>query len=65
MSTISNSTDFLARSLEIRYGFYQPGEREKKYVHTVTSSLLIPNKVISAIIENHQAQDVSGIAVLS
>jgi len=53
----SNCTDYQARRLEIRYGNKKTGEREKKYVHMLNSTLCACTRAICAILENYQTDD--------
>lgn len=52
----SNCTDYQSRSLEIRYGFKGPNQKEKKYVHMLNSTLCATTRTICAILENHQTE---------
>ncbi|KAL6044637.1 Cytosolic seryl-tRNA synthetase [Balamuthia mandrillaris] len=53
----SNCTDYQSRSLEIRFGTKQKGEREKKYVHMLNSTLCATTRTICCILENHQTAE--------
>ncbi|KAK4526532.1 hypothetical protein GAYE_SCF25G4448 [Galdieria yellowstonensis] len=57
----SNCTDYQARRLEIRYGLKKMGDREKKYVHMLNSTLCATTRVICCIMENFQTE--SGVKV--
>jgi len=54
----SNCTDYQSRSLEIRYGTSKKqGEREKKYVHMLNSTLTATGRGICVILENYQTEN--------
>mmetsp|Transcript_7967 Transcript_7967/g.15991 ORF Transcript_7967/g.15991 Transcript_7967/m.15991 type:complete len:442 (-) Transcript_7967:641-1966(-) len=53
----SNCTDYQARRLETRWGTPKTGEREKKYVHMLNSTLCATTRVICAILENYQTDE--------
>lgn len=53
----SNCTDYQARAMETRYGFKQMGDREKKYVHMLNSTLTASERAICCILENYQVED--------
>eukprot|EP00871_Galdieria_phlegrea_P001356 jgi/Galph1/2220/GphlegSOOS_G909.1 len=53
----SNCTDYQARRLEIRYGLKKMGDREKKYVHMLNSTLCATTRVICCILENYQTTE--------
>lgn len=53
----SNCTDYQARRLEIRYGIKKMGEREKKYVHCLNSTLCATERALCCILENYQTED--------
>lgn len=53
----SNCTDYQSRALEIRYGFKKMGEREKKYVHMLNSTLTATQRMLCCILENYQTED--------
>jgi len=53
----SNCTDYQSRSMDIRYGSKKQGEREKKYVHMLNSTLAATTRTICAIVENYQKED--------
>eukprot|EP01087_Luapelamoeba_hula_P005139 TRINITY_DN15221_c0_g1_i1.p1 TRINITY_DN15221_c0_g1~~TRINITY_DN15221_c0_g1_i1.p1 ORF type:complete len:499 (+),score=144.25 TRINITY_DN15221_c0_g1_i1:56-1552(+) len=50
----SNCTDYQSRSLEVRCGFNKQGQKEKKYVHMLNSTLTATSRTICAILENYQ-----------
>lgn len=50
----SNCTDYQARELEIRCGIKKAGDREKKYVHCLNSTLTATGRTLSCILENYQ-----------
>lgn len=53
----SNCTDYQSRRLEIRCGVKKMGDREKKYVHCLNSTLCATERAICAILENWQRED--------
>lgn len=53
----SNCTDYQARSLEVRCGAKKKGDKTKKYVHMLNSTLCATTRVICAILENYQTND--------
>lgn len=53
----SNCTDYQSRRLEIRYGIKKLGEREKKYVHCLNSTLCATERALCCILENYQTPD--------
>ncbi|KAJ1899138.1 Cytosolic seryl-tRNA synthetase [Kickxella alabastrina] len=53
----SNCTDFQSRNLEIRCGTKKMGEREKKYVHCLNSTLCATERALCCLIENHQTPE--------
>ncbi|EPX73272.1 cytoplasmic serine-tRNA ligase Srs1 [Schizosaccharomyces octosporus yFS286] len=53
----SNCTDYQSRNLEIRCGVKKMGDREKKYVHCLNSTLCATERAICCIIENYQTPD--------
>lgn len=53
----SNCTDYQSRRLEIRYGIKKMGEREKKYVHCLNSTLCATERALCCILENYQTED--------
>jgi len=53
----SNCTDYQSRTMDIRYGSKKPGEREKKFVHMLNSTLCATTRTICAIAENYQKED--------
>ncbi|KAG0083071.1 Cytosolic seryl-tRNA synthetase [Podila epicladia] len=52
----SNCTDYQARELEIRCGIKKAGDREKKYVHCLNSTLTATGRTLSCILENYQTE---------
>jgi seryl-tRNA synthetase len=54
----SNCTDYQSRNLEIRCGMKKMGEREKKYVHCLNSTLTAAERTLCCILENWQTEDV-------
>ncbi len=52
----SNTTDYQARRLEIKYR-RKEGEKPKGYVHTLNSTLTALQRTIIAIVENYQNED--------
>lgn len=53
----SNCTDYQARRLGTRYGTKKMGEREKRYVHMLNSTLCATTRVLCCILENYQTVD--------
>ncbi|KAG9066243.1 Cytosolic seryl-tRNA synthetase [Linnemannia hyalina] len=53
----SNCTDYQSRNLEIRCGIKKMGDREKKYVHCLNSTLTATTRTLSCILENYQTPD--------
>lgn len=53
----SNCTDFHSRRLEIRCGLKKMGDREKKYVHCLNSTLCATERTLCCILENYQCED--------
>lgn len=53
----SNCTDYQSRRLEIRCGLRKMGDREKKYVHCLNSTLCATERTLCCILENYQTPD--------
>ena len=53
----SNCTDYQSRNLEIRCGIKKMGDREKKYVHCLNSTLAATERSLCCILENYQTED--------
>jgi hypothetical protein len=53
----SNCTDYQSRRLEIRCGVKKMGDREKKYVHCLNSTLCATERAMCAVLENWQRED--------
>lgn len=53
----SNCTDYQARSMEIRCGQKKLGDREKKYVHMLNSTLCATGRAICCLLETYQEAD--------
>lgn len=53
----SNCTDYQSRNLEIRCGIKKMGDREKKYVHCLNSTLAATQRALCCILENYQTED--------
>lgn len=53
----SNCTDYQSRRLEIRCGLKKMGDREKKYVHCLNSTLCATERTLCCILENYQCED--------
>ncbi|KAJ2472873.1 Cytosolic seryl-tRNA synthetase [Coemansia sp. RSA 2322] len=53
----SNCTDYQSRNLEIRCGLKKMGDREKKYVHCLNSTLCATQRALCCLIENHQTPE--------
>ena len=55
LTSCSNTTDFQARRLDVRY---RPGEGESvRHVHTLNGTAVAVGRTIIAIVENHQRDD--------
>jgi seryl-tRNA synthetase len=55
LTSCSNTTDFQARRLDVRY---RPGEGQGvRHVHTLNGTAVAVGRTIIAIVENHQAED--------
>jgi len=57
----SNCTDYQSRAMEIRCGGKKMGDREKKYVHMLNSTLCATGRAICCLLENFQ--DANGVRV--
>jgi seryl-tRNA synthetase len=53
----SNCTDYQSRSMEIRSGGKKLGDREKKYVHMLNSTLCATGRAICCLLETYQQAD--------
>ncbi|KAJ2433333.1 Cytosolic seryl-tRNA synthetase, partial [Coemansia sp. RSA 2440] len=53
----SNCTDFQSRNLEIRCGTKKMGDREKKYVHCLNSTLCATERALCCLLENYQTPE--------
>lgn len=53
----SNCTDYQSRNLEIRCGIKKMGDREKKYVHCLNSTLSATERALCCILENYQTEE--------
>ena len=53
----SNCTDYQSRNLEIRCGIKKMGDKEKKYVHCLNSTLSATERALCCILENYQTED--------
>lgn len=53
----SNCTDYQSRRLEIRCGLRKMGDRDKKYVHCLNSTLSATERTLCCILENYQTAD--------
>ncbi|KAJ2388467.1 Cytosolic seryl-tRNA synthetase [Coemansia sp. RSA 2603] len=53
----SNCTDYQSRNLEIRCGTKKMGEREKKYVHCLNSTLCATERALCCLVENYQTPE--------
>jgi seryl-tRNA synthetase len=54
LTSCSNTTDFQARRLDVRY---RPGEGSVRHVHTLNGTAVAVGRTIIAIVENHQRED--------
>mmetsp|Transcript_23649 Transcript_23649/g.75894 ORF Transcript_23649/g.75894 Transcript_23649/m.75894 type:complete len:629 (-) Transcript_23649:42-1928(-) len=50
----SNCTDYQSRAMEIRCGAKKMGDKEKKYVHMLNSTLCACGRTICCLLENNQ-----------
>jgi seryl-tRNA synthetase len=57
----SNCTDYQSRAMETRFGQKKMGDREKKYVHMLNSTLAATTRVICCLLENYQTD--TGVTV--
>jgi seryl-tRNA synthetase len=55
LTSCSNTTDFQARRLDIRYR--PAGDRSPRHVHTLNGTAVAVGRTIIAIVENHQRED--------
>jgi seryl-tRNA synthetase len=53
----SNCTDYQSRAMETRFGQKKMGDREKKYVHMLNSTLTATERTICCILENYQCDE--------
>ncbi|CAM9424172.1 unnamed protein product, partial [Ectocarpus fasciculatus] len=53
----SNCTDYQSRSMEIRCGVKKLGDKEKKYVHMLNSTLCATGRAICCLLETYQEAD--------
>lgn len=53
----SNCTDYQSRRLEIRCGLRKMGDREKRYVHCLNSTLSATERTLCCILENYQTPE--------
>lgn len=53
----SNCTDYQSRRMEIRCGVKKMGEKEKRYVHCLNSTLTATERTLCCIVENYQTPD--------
>ncbi|KAJ1818102.1 Cytosolic seryl-tRNA synthetase [Coemansia sp. S610] len=53
----SNCTDYQSRNLEIRCGTKKMGDREKKYVHCLNSTLCATERALCCLVENYQTPE--------
>ncbi|KAJ2806131.1 Cytosolic seryl-tRNA synthetase [Coemansia helicoidea] len=53
----SNCTDYQSRNLEIRCGTKKMGDREKKYVHCLNSTLCATERALCCLLENFQTPE--------
>ena len=52
----SNCTDYQSRAMETRSGHAKQGDREKRYVHMLNSTLCATERCMSCIAENYQTE---------
>ncbi|RKP33758.1 seryl-tRNA synthetase [Dimargaris cristalligena] len=53
----SNCTDYQSRRLEIRCGTKKMGDREKRYVHCLNSTLCATERTMCCLLENYQTPE--------
>jgi len=53
----SNCTDYQSRRMEIRCGQKKMGDKEKKYVHCLNSTLTATERTLCCIVENYQTPE--------
>ncbi|PVU91598.1 hypothetical protein BB560_006114 [Smittium megazygosporum] len=53
----SNCTDYQSRKMDIRCGTKKLGDREKKYVHCLNSTLCATERALCCILENYQTPE--------
>ncbi|KAJ2055240.1 Cytosolic seryl-tRNA synthetase [Coemansia sp. S146] len=53
----SNCTDYQSRNLEIRCGTKKVGDREKKYVHWLNSTLCATERALCCLVETYQTPE--------
>jgi seryl-tRNA synthetase len=63
VTSTSNTTDFQARRLDIRYRPHPPGGRPV-HVHTLNGTAIAVSRALIALMENHQTED-GGVVVPS
>ena len=54
LTSTSNTTDFQARRLDVRY---RPGDGGVRHVHTLNGTAIAVGRTIIAVVENHQQDD--------
>ena len=54
LTSCSNTTDFQARRLDVRY---RPGDGAVRHVHTLNGTAVAVGRTVIAIVENHQQDD--------
>jgi seryl-tRNA synthetase len=54
LTSTSNTTDFQARRLDVRY---RPGDGGVRHVHTLNGTAIAVGRTIIALVENHQQED--------
>jgi seryl-tRNA synthetase len=54
LTSTSNTTDFQARRLDVRY---RPAGKGPRHVHTLNGTAVAVGRTIIAIVENHQRED--------
>ncbi len=54
LTSTSNTTDFQARRLDVRY---RPGDGGVRHVHTLNGTAIAVGRTIIAVVENHQQED--------
>jgi len=54
LQSCSNTTDYIARKANIRFGQKKQGDRDKKFVHMLNGTLCATERTLCCILENYQ-----------